>query len=114
MGAPYCGCKLTRVRPRLQARAVYKDADIYLLDDPLSAVDAHTGAYQPSLKTPLLIDLSTPRFKIFVLSTGKHIFEQCIQGLLKSKTVFRRPSSSLSPPFLSDPGGGGPATSGRP
>ncbi|EDO48176.1 predicted protein [Nematostella vectensis] len=40
------------------ARAVYLDADVYLLDDPLSAVD----------------------FKV-----GKHIFERCICGVLKSK-----------------------------
>lgn len=42
------------------ARAVYKDADIYLLDDPLSAVDAHVG---------------------------KQLFEDCITGYLKRKTV---------------------------
>ena len=42
------------------ARAVYFDADIYLLDDPLSAVDSHVG---------------------------KHIFEKLIgsEGLLKKK-----------------------------
>jgi ABC-type transport system involved in cytochrome bd biosynthesis fused ATPase/permease subunit len=42
------------------ARAVYADADLLLLDDPLSAVDARTG---------------------------RRIFEECIQGLLGSKTV---------------------------
>lgn len=43
------------------ARAVYNDADIYFLDDPLSAVDSHVG---------------------------KHIFEQVIgpSGILASKT----------------------------
>uniref|UniRef100_G3N5J3 Multidrug resistance-associated protein 1 n=1 Tax=Gasterosteus aculeatus aculeatus TaxID=481459 RepID=G3N5J3_GASAC len=43
------------------ARAVYCERDVYLLDDPLSAVDAHVG---------------------------KHIFEQVVgpQGLLKDKT----------------------------
>ena len=27
------------------ARAVYQDGDIYLLDDPLSAVDSHVGKH---------------------------------------------------------------------
>lgn len=27
------------------ARATYQDADIYLLDDPLSAVDSHVGKH---------------------------------------------------------------------
>ncbi|XP_034938713.1 multidrug resistance-associated protein 4-like [Chelonus insularis] len=41
------------------ARAVYRDADIYLLDDPLSAVDTHVG---------------------------RRIFDDCIKELLKDKT----------------------------
>lgn len=41
------------------ARAVYKDADIYLMDDPLSAVDTHVG---------------------------KHLFEECIVKHLDGKT----------------------------
>eukprot|EP00795_Rhopilema_esculentum_P002545 gene2545-740_t len=40
------------------ARAVYFDADIYILDDPLSAVDAHVG---------------------------RHLFDQCINGYLSNK-----------------------------
>ncbi|XP_072382028.1 ATP-binding cassette sub-family C member 4-like isoform X2 [Diabrotica undecimpunctata] len=47
-------------RARLNlARAVYTSADIYLLDDPLSAVDTRVG---------------------------KHLFEKCIKGFLGSKT----------------------------
>ncbi|XP_049951743.1 ATP-binding cassette sub-family C member 4-like isoform X1 [Schistocerca serialis cubense] len=41
------------------ARAVYRDADVYLLDDPLSAVDTHVG---------------------------KQLFQECIDGYLKTKT----------------------------
>lgn len=42
------------------ARALYYDMDIYLLDDPLSAVDAHVG---------------------------QHIFKHCIKGGLWNKTI---------------------------
>ena len=42
------------------ARAVYSNKDIFLLDDPLSAVDAHVG---------------------------KHIFEECIKKELQGKSI---------------------------
>ncbi|XP_043334217.1 ATP-binding cassette sub-family C member 4-like isoform X2 [Cervus canadensis] len=42
------------------ARAVYQDADIYLLDDPLSAVDA---------------------------GVSRHLFEHCIRQVLKEKII---------------------------
>ncbi|KAL5548580.1 hypothetical protein UlMin_003811 [Ulmus minor] len=48
-------------KQRIQiARALYQDVDIYLFDDPFSAVDAHTGS---------------------------HLFKECLLGLLSSKTV---------------------------
>ncbi|KAL3501061.1 hypothetical protein ACH5RR_035510 [Cinchona calisaya] len=48
-------------KQRIQlARAIYSDSDILLLDDPFSAVDAHTGT---------------------------HIFKECLMKLLNTKTV---------------------------
>ncbi|KAL6498729.1 ATP-binding cassette sub- C member 9 [Orobanche gracilis] len=48
-------------KQRIQiARAVYRDADVYLLDDPFSAVDAHTGT---------------------------QLFQDCLMGILKDKTI---------------------------
>ncbi|KAA8520373.1 hypothetical protein F0562_014629 [Nyssa sinensis] len=48
-------------KQRIQlARVVYQDADIYLLNDPFSAVDAHTGT---------------------------QLFEDCLMGILKDKTI---------------------------
>lgn len=42
------------------ARAIYKDADIYLLDDPLSAVDSHVG---------------------------RRLVDECICGYLKARVI---------------------------
>ncbi|XP_052152165.1 putative ABC transporter C family member 15 isoform X2 [Oryza glaberrima] len=48
-------------KQRIQiARAVYKDADVYLLDDPFSAVDPQTG---------------------------RHLYKKCLMGVLRDKTV---------------------------
>ncbi|KMZ58299.1 Multidrug resistance protein ABC transporter family [Zostera marina] len=48
-------------KQRIQiARAIYQNADIYLLDDPFSAVDAHTGT---------------------------HIFQECLMKLHDGKTI---------------------------
>ncbi|KAK6485739.1 multidrug resistance-associated protein 4-like isoform X1 [Huso huso] len=54
-GATLSGGQKARVN---LARAVYQDTDIYLLDDPLSAVDAEVG---------------------------RHLFEKCICGILRNK-----------------------------
>ncbi|KAF5307736.1 hypothetical protein FQR65_LT06607 [Abscondita terminalis] len=55
-GASLSGGQKARIN---LARAIYHDADIYLMDDPLSAVDTHVG---------------------------KHLYEECINGFLANKT----------------------------
>lgn len=54
-GASLSGGQKARIN---LARAVYRDADLYLLDDPLSAVDVHVS---------------------------KHLYDECINGFLKDK-----------------------------
>ncbi|XP_042518170.1 ABC transporter C family member 3-like isoform X2 [Macadamia integrifolia] len=50
-------------KQRIQiARALYHDADIYLLDDPFSAVDAHTGTHLFKISIDQsAVDISIPR-----------------------------------------------------
>lgn len=55
-GASLSGGQKARIN---LARAVYRDADIYLLDDPLSAVDVHVA---------------------------KQLYDKCINGYLVGKT----------------------------
>ncbi|KAJ0249367.1 ABC transporter type 1 [Hirschfeldia incana] len=51
-------------KQRIQiARALYQDADIYLFDDPFSAVDAHTGSH---LFTEVLLGLLSSKSVIYV------------------------------------------------
>lgn len=46
-------------KQRIQiARAIYQDADIYLLDDPFSAVDAHTGSQLFKVRSIVRVDVS--------------------------------------------------------
>lgn len=55
-GASLSGGQKARIN---LARTIYRDADIYLLDDPLSAVDIHVS---------------------------KHLYDECINGYLANKT----------------------------
>ena len=57
------------------ARALYADADVYLLDDPLSAVDAHVGEH---LYTEAILKALVGRGKTVILAT--HQVSLCLPG----------------------------------
>lgn len=90
-------------KQRIQlARAVYNDADIYLLDDPFSAVDAHTAAtlfndcVMAALenKTVILVthqvEFLSKVDKILVMENGQVAQEGTYQELLQSGTAFEQ------------------------
>ena len=56
----FCGCFYCTIERHICDIVCFSDYDIILLDDPLSAVDAHVG---------------------------QHIFSKCLKGLLKEKTI---------------------------
>ncbi|KAF8985705.1 Multidrug resistance-associated protein 1 [Entomortierella lignicola] len=84
------------------ARAAYDNADIYLLDDPLSAVDAHVDRHLwdnllgPSgllqNKARVLVTHGVHHLKevdqIVVLKEGSIVEQGCYSGLMKSKQTF--------------------------
>lgn len=88
-------------KQRIQlARAVYNDADVYLLDDPFSAVDAHTAAIlfhdcvMSALKNKTVIlvthqvEFLTETDRILVMENGKVAQEGTYEELLKSGAAF--------------------------
>ena len=72
------------------ARAVYRDADVYLLDDPLSAVDAHVGQW---LFSECLVKHLAGKTRVLV-THQVHLLNQCdkvvvlVDGELKAVGSF--------------------------
>ena len=55
-------------KQRIQiARALYQDADIYIFDDPFSAVDAHTGTHLFNVSTTCSSFLFICIYKFMIL-----------------------------------------------
>ncbi|KAE7999130.1 hypothetical protein FH972_003600 [Carpinus fangiana] len=90
-------------KQRIQlARAVYSDADIYLLDDPFSAVDAHTAAFlfndcvmaALGKKTIILVthqvEFLSEVDKILVMGDGKITQSGSYEELLTAGTAFEQ------------------------
>ncbi|XP_049950536.1 ATP-binding cassette sub-family C member 4-like isoform X1 [Schistocerca serialis cubense] len=88
------------------ARAVYRDADIYLLDDPLSAVDTHVGKHlldecinsYLSDKTRILVTHQLQHVKgadnIVVLNKGKIDYQGTFDEIMDSGVSFSKLMSS--------------------
>jgi ABC-type bacteriocin/lantibiotic exporter with double-glycine peptidase domain len=77
-------------KQRIQlARAVYSDADVYLLDDPFSAVDAHTAAtlFNVSILLTQFHGCSLILDDRFMDVTVALSLKDCVMAALEEKTV---------------------------
>ena len=78
------------------ARAVYRDADVYLLDDPLSAVDAHVGQW---LFAECLVKALAGKTRVLV-THQVHLLGQCdqvvvlVDGAVRAVGTFEQLSSN--------------------
>uniref|UniRef100_A0A6N2KZ89 ABC-type xenobiotic transporter n=1 Tax=Salix viminalis TaxID=40686 RepID=A0A6N2KZ89_SALVM len=61
------------------ARAIYSNSDVYIFDDPLSALDAHVGQQR------FMTDIHQP-YKSKSLISNLQVFNSCIKGELQGKT----------------------------
>lgn len=96
-GASLSGGQRARIN---LARAVYRNADIYLLDDPLSAVDTHVGKHlfgecmkqYLRSKTRILVTHQVQHLKhcdyIFLLNNGKIEYEGTFEELQSKRTDY--------------------------
>lgn len=66
------------------ARACYADADVYLLDDPLSAVDAHVGRH---LFDSCLCDLLAGKTRILVTHQLQHLAAADLVAVVKHGAI---------------------------
>ena len=66
------------------ARALYRDADVYLLDDPFSAVDAHTATNLFNVSTVLLCQKLCYAFRV---NANACCGQEYVMGALSMKTV---------------------------
>lgn len=78
-------------KQRIQlARALYQNADIYLLDDPFSAVDAHTATNLFNVTTPC-------HFPISLIASCFYRKLTCILAGICYGSTFREDSLTCDP-----------------
>ncbi|TYJ13682.1 hypothetical protein E1A91_A10G066700v1, partial [Gossypium mustelinum] len=84
-------------KQRIQlARAVYNDADVYLLDYPFSAVDAHTDCVMTALEKKIVIlvthqvEFLSQADRILVMDGGQITQSESYEELLMAGTAFEQ------------------------
>ena len=88
------------------ARALYQDADVYLLDDPFSAVDARTATslFNVTKKISLPFAIYSTSDAILLVKLTCLVSGICNGGTVRKDRLTRNPSSRLPSCFQFDLG----------